>query len=298
VSPVTVKALYANLSFPAATGTPITWTSRVQGGLDGPLQYAFWLNKLGTGWSNPQPYSPGETFSWTPTWGDEGEYWLQVWVRSNGSTATYEHWRSTTTSFRIQRASLHLTTTSLFPVSPIAPVTWVANIADNTVTLEYQFWVYSSSTNTWSLGQDYGASNTFTWIPGTPGSYTVQAWARQAGSTASYEVYRGTNFLQVADGPALMVSLTSSVAFPAQAGTTITWTAAASGGTAQLEYQFWRLDGSSWIMVQDYSTTNSYTWITSSGSVGQHEVQARVRSVGSAQAFESQMSTGVFSIQP
>jgi hypothetical protein len=51
-------------------------------------------------------------------------------------------------------------------------------------------------------------------------------------------------------------------------------------------------------MVQVYSTMNSYTWITSSGDVGQHEIQARVRSTGSVQQFESQMSTGVFSIQP
>jgi hypothetical protein len=298
ITPVTVKALYANLSFPAATGTPITWTSRVQGGLAGPLQYTFWLNKLGAGWSNPQPYSPSETFTWTPTWGEEGEYWLQVWVRSNGSTAFYEHWRSTTSSFKIQRASLHLTTSTLFPVSPIAPVTWTANVPDPTVTLEYQFWVYSSTTNQWSLGQSYGPSNTFTWIPGVPGSYTIQAWARQVGSTATYEVYRGTNFLQVSDGPALMLSLTASVALPAQAGTTITWTAAANGGTALLEYQFWRQDGSNWTMVQDYGPLNSYTWITSSGDVGEHQIQALVRSTGSSEAFESQMYTGVFSIQP
>ena len=65
-----------------------------------------------------------------------------------------------------------------------------------------------------------------------------------------------------------MVSLTSNVALPATAGTTITWTAGATGGTAPLEYQFWRQDSGTWIMVQDYSAMNSYTWITTAAGHG------------------------------
>jgi hypothetical protein len=94
-----------------------------------------------------------------------------------------------------------------------------------------------------------------------------------------------------------MVSLTSNTALPAAAGTTITWTAGATGGTAPLEYQFWRQDGGNWIMVQGYSSQNTYAWITTAGDVGQHAIQARVRSIGSASAYESQLTTGVFSIQ-
>ena len=50
-------------------------------------------------------------------------------------------------------------------------------------------------------------------------------------------------------------------------------------------------------MVQDYSAMNSYAWITTAANVGQHAIQARVRSIGSASAYESQMMTGVFNIQ-
>ena len=103
--------------------------------------------------------------------------------------------------------------------------------------------------------------------------------------------------LAVVSTPAQMVSLTSSVALPASAGTTITWTAGATGGTAPLEYQFWRQNSGTWVMVRDYSPLNSYAWITTAVDVGQHAIQARVRSIGSASAYESQLSTGVFNIQ-
>jgi hypothetical protein len=296
-SPLTVTSLSANAVFPASTGTPITWTVRVQGGTSGPIQYEYWLYSSRNGWRNAQPYGPSETFTWTPVWGDEDDYALQVWVRSNGSTATYDAWAGTP-MFQIQRASLHLTTSSLFPVAPGTQVNWMADVPDPSVTMEYQFWVYASATDAWSLEQAYGAQKTFTWVPLTPGNYAVQAWARQVGSTAFYDLYRGTDLLEVSSGPAQMVSLTSNVALPVAAGTTIVWTAGATGGTAPVEYQFWRQDGSNWVMVQDYSSSNTYTWITSSTDVGQHDVQARVRSTGSSAPYESQMTTGVFSIQP
>ena len=50
-------------------------------------------------------------------------------------------------------------------------------------------------------------------------------------------------------------------------------------------------------MVQDYSARNTFTWATTGTDVGQHAVQARVRSIGSASPYEAQMSTGVFQIK-
>jgi hypothetical protein len=78
----------------------------------------------------------------------------------------------------------------------------------------------------------------------------------------------------------------------------VTWSAAASGGAGPLEYQFRRQDGSNWIVVQAYSSQNRYTWTPSSTDAGQHQVQVRVRTVGSSATFEDQMTSGVFSILP
>ncbi|HEY7285520.1 MAG TPA: hypothetical protein VH497_08765 [Vicinamibacterales bacterium] len=296
-SPLTITSFTTPTMFPASTGTPITWTARVQGGTAGPIQYSFWRYSAATStWTNVQPYSPSETFTWTPTWTDAGDYTLQVWVRSNGSTAAYETYAGTN-MFHIDRATVQVTTSTLFPAAVGTPVTWTAGVGDPSVTMEYQFFVYSSSTSQWTQVQAYSAQKTYLWTPVAVDTYGVQVWARQVGSTVTYDTFASTGMLGIVSAPAQMVSLTTNTVLPAAAGTTIKWTAGATGGTAPLEYQFWRQNGGTWTMVQDYSSQNTYSWITTAGDVGQHAIQARVRSIGSTSAFESQLTTGVFNIQ-
>jgi hypothetical protein len=296
-TPLTITSFSTTTLFPASSGTPIKWTARVKGGTAGPIQYSFWRYSAATaGWTNVQPYGPSETFTWTPTWSDAGDYAIQVWVRSNGVTAAYETYAGTD-MFHINRASAQLTTTTLFPVAVGTPVTWRADVPDPSVSMEYQFFVYASTTAQWAIAQPYSAQKTFVWTPTTVDSYGLQVWARQVGSTVAYDTYTSTGMLGVTSSPAQMVSLTSDKPLPATAGTTVTWTAGATGGTAPLEYQFWRQDGGTWKMVQDYSSQNAYSWITTATDMGQHAIQARVRSIGSAAPYESQLTSGVFNIQ-
>jgi hypothetical protein len=295
-TPITIESLSTPATFPAPTGTPIPWTIRIKGGVTGPVEYSFWMYSTTTGWHNLQPYGPSTTFTWTPALTDAGDWALQVWVRNNGSTAFYDAYTGTGL-FHIYQANLQLTTPTLFPAAVGTTTTWTASIPDPSVTMEYEFWLYDSSSAKWSLARGYSTQNTFSWTPLVTGSYALQAWARHVGSTSLYEVYRSTGLLGVVSQPAQMVSLTSSVTLPAAAGTTITWTAGATGGTAPLEYQFWRQDAGNWIMVQDYSAQNTYTWSTTGTDVGQHAIQARVRSIGNTAAYESQMTTAVFNIQ-
>jgi hypothetical protein len=295
-SPLTVTALTSDVPSPASTGTTIKWTARVMGGLAGPIQYQFSLYSPATGWNVVQPYGPSETFTWTPTWGSEGDYQVGVAVRSNGSTANSESSRVSDT-FTVQRAQMKLTTNALFPVAPGSMVDWTADVADPTANVEYAFWVYSVATGSWSLGKPYGVDRAFRWIPASTGSYYLQAWARRVGSSVSYEVYRSTNELVVSQGPAQLVSLTSNVSLPTTFGTPITWTAAASGGTAgPLQYQFWRWSSTGWVIARDYSPVNSYTWTPTASDVGDHALQVWVRSAGSSVAYESYKSSGIFSI--
>jgi hypothetical protein len=295
-SPLTVTSLTSDVSSPASTGTAIKWTARVQGGMSGPIQYQFSRYSAATGWNVVQPYGPSDTYTWTPAWGSEGDYLVQVDVRSNGSTQASESSRVSDT-FTVQRASMKLTTNSLFPVAPGSMVDWTADIPDPTANFEYEFWVYSVTTASWSLGKTYGPGHAFRWTPASTGSYYIQAWARRVGTSVAYEVYRSTNELVVSQGPAQLVSLTSNVSLPATSGTTITWTAAATGGTAgPLQYQFWMWSSSGWVMVQNYSPLNSYSWTPTGADVGDHALQVWVRSAGSSVAYESYKSSGVFSI--
>jgi hypothetical protein len=294
-TPVVIKSFTASTAFPSTTGTPITFTVRVQGGMAGPLQYVFWLYSATSGWRNGQPWGASETFTWTPTWADQGDFAVQVWVRSNGSTANYEAVLGTPI-FHINRASLQLTTNTLFPAAVGTPITWNADVRDPSVNMEYVFWVYTAATNSWSQGQAYSAQKTFVWQAPATATYAVQVWARQVGSTVAHEMVLSSGMFDVVSAPAQMVSLTSNAPLPAIAGTTITWTAGATGGTAPLEYQFWRQDAGTWTMVQDYSPLNTYTWPTTAADSGQHAVQARVRSIGSTSPYEAQMTSGAFQI--
>jgi len=61
-------------------------------------------------------------------------------------------------------------------------------------------------------------------------------------------------------GPLTITGLTSNLASPQATGTTITFTATASGGQAPYQYKWWVFNGSTWTMVRDWSTTATYTW--------------------------------------
>jgi len=295
-SPLSVVSLDADRSLPQSIGTTITWTARTAGGTSAPLQYKFLRYSAQSGWTVVQDYSTSRTYRWSPTWGDEGSHYLQVWVRNAGSSATYDAWLGTA-KFEVTPASLQLTTATLFPSSPAATVVWKAEVPDATLSLEYAFYVCDMATGTWRLAQAYGASNTFTWTPGTAGTYVLQAWARRTGSSVPYDIWRGTDLLTIGNARAQVKAFTSSTTFPAAVGTPITWSAAASGGhTTGLEYRFLLLNtATGWSVLRDYATSRSVVWTPT--VAGTYAVQVWVRSVGSAETYEDWQGTSYFVIR-
>ncbi len=297
-SPLAITALAADRTLPALVGTAVSWTARTSGGTTGPLEFKFVrYSARAMAWKVVQDYSTSRTYSWTPTWGEDGSYLLQVWARNGGSSASYDAWLPTKT-FEIESAKLQLTTDSVFPVPPAATVLWTASVPDPLLSLEYAFFVYDRSSGTWSSTQPYGPANTFAWTPGRPGSYAVQVWARRTGSTASYEVWRGTEYLVVGSSPAHLTSFTTVTAMPGRAGTSITWSAVASGGTTTaLEYRFVLYSASSgWSVLGEYGAGRNVTWTPE--DAGTYALQVWVRSVGSAAGYEDWRGTGFFEVQP
>jgi len=47
---------------------------------------------------------------------------------------------------------------------------------------------------------------------------------------------------------------------PQRAGTSITFTALASGGKAPYQYRWWVHDGTSWQMLRDWTPSSTLTW--------------------------------------
>jgi hypothetical protein len=234
-----------------------------------------------------------------------GNYYPEIAARSDKA----EWLMSTATSFasttvqRLQSSSVGGTLAPLpltasirantaMPVVEGTTITWTAATSGGTGPFTYQFWRYSSGSG-WSIAQDYSATNTYSWAP-SAGSHAVQVYVRNAGSTATYNSYAESGLFNVTVPRAKLVSLTSNVSFPSAPNVPITFTAVSSGGVAPNQYQFWRFtQGTGWAMVQDYSSTNTYTWYPVAGT---YAVQVWVRGSGSTASYEDYGSSGLFAI--
>jgi RHS repeat-associated protein len=86
--------------------------------------------------------------------------------------------------------------------------------------------------------------------------------------------------------PAILTGFTASHPSPHAAGTTITWTATATGSVMPLEYRFERLDNGSWAVVQAYGASNTYAWTPTASDAGDHAVRVSVRNAGSVADFD------------
>jgi hypothetical protein len=298
-APLRVSSFAVDTSVPTTTGTTMTWTARAQGGTQGPLEYRFVRYSDAKGWEEVQAYSTSNTYTWTPQWGEQGKYHLQVWVRNAGSTAEYDAWKGTT-DFDVRLAALQVSVDKVFPVPPGTPVTLTGTFADPQQAIEYRFVMYDRSTGTWSEARPYGTTNTYTWTPTKTGSFVFEIWARKVGSTAEYDAWRGTDYLPVAIGPAHVVSLKADTSLSVSAGTPITWTAVANGGTVSpIQYRFvLYTEGLGWTELRNWSPSNTLTWTPSGADIGrQHVVQVWVRSYGSAAEYEDWTRTPFFEIR-
>jgi hypothetical protein len=297
-----IGAIEADGALPAPVGTPITFKARATGG-PAPLQYRFYrFNRQTNTWTMLRDYSPVDSITWTPAAGEEGSYNLQVWVRGAGSTAAYDAWRSSDT-FAIAAAPPNIAivkSETSFPAPIGAPITWKVSASGGPGPLQYRFYRLAHSTSTWTLVQDYGPSNSYTWTP-TPsdeGAYVLQAWVRRAGSTEAYDAWASTADFQIANSAAVIRSIWASAGNPILAGAPITWTVAAGGGPGALQYQFWlySISRDSWSMVKDYSTSNTFAWTPGPWDNGTYQLQVAVRQAGSTGSADASVVTTPFDV--
>jgi hypothetical protein len=291
----------ANQTFPAQRGTPITWTASTNAGSLGVL-YQFWRFDNGTGWHLVQDYSASNTYTWTPGGGDVGEHYIQVWMKSTISPSNLDVYAATG-AFSIVTpvpAVQSFESDATFPAALGTSIRWTANVTGGIGPLQYQFWAFKQNEG-WSLIRAYGTSNTVLWTPSTTGTYAVQVWVRNAGSTATYDAWAGSSTFEISTtAPLTVQSLTADSSMPLKVGTVVTWTARASGGTAgPLQYKFWRYNAGTgaWTMLQDWSTARSYVWPVAAGDEGQYSVQVWVRNAGSSAIYDAWAGSPMFNVQ-
>jgi hypothetical protein len=287
--PATAVTLTPSVASPQPVGTSVTFTAAglPQGGS---YEYRFWL-KEGTAWNVVRNYATTATWTWNTTGKAEGTYYVQVDCRAVGSAAAKE--ASKVGSFVLTAPATPATGVTLSP-SPASPqpvgtnVTFTAAGLPQGGSYEYRFWLKEGSA--WSVVRNYATTPTWTWNTSGKGAatYYVQVDCRAVGSTAAKEASRVASYvLTPPPTPATSVSLTPSLPSPRPVGTSITFTAAAlpEGGT--YEYRFWLKEGSVWRVVQNYSTTPTWTWNTAGKAEGTYYVQVDCRAVGSTAPKEA-----------
>jgi hypothetical protein len=304
---LTLTGLTANLSAPQPVGTPITFTATATGG-SAPYQYKWWVFDNNT-WTVMRSWSTSNTWTWTPT-SAGGSIRVAVWVRNAGSTAdAYDNANSNASiPFAVtgnSTPSNGLTITGVTPnLSAPQPVgtavTFTASASGGTAPYQYKWWVFDGST--WTVLQNWTTSTTYTWTPTSANAaYRIGVWARNAGSTAdTYD--NGANVsvpFAIApgapSGALLLTGINANRVSPQRSGTNVTFTAVATGGSGAYQYKWWVFDGTSWTVVQGWSTSNTFTWTTPSFG-GTYRVAVWVRNASSTtDAYDNPASNGSIS---
>ena len=93
----------------------------------------------------------------------------------------------------------------------------------------------------------------FTLLLGASGSSNNTSSSGSGGGTTS----GGTS---TSSGPLTIMPLTSSLASPQSAGTSITFIAGATGGRAPYQFKWLVLKDTTWTVVSNWSSSNAYTW--------------------------------------
>ena len=278
---VSAVTLTANRTSPQAAGTTITWTAAPTGGT-APYQYKWWVYD-GTAWAMAVDWTTTNTFAWTPN--TSGDYYVGVWVRSHGNSANAAEVPHSV-PFSITGASagpvtsVQLTANRTSPQAAGTTITWMATPTGGTAPHQYKWWVFSNGA--WAVAVDWTTTNTFAWTPNASGNYYVGVWVRSAGNAAdAAEVPHSVPFTisgSASSGPVTSVQLTPDRASPQAPGTTITWTAAPTGGVAPHQYKWWIFSNGAWAVAVDWTTNNSFAWTPA--ATGDYYIGVWVKSAG------------------
>jgi len=287
-APVSSVSVSASVPSPQVIGASIAFTA-VAAGTSGSYEYQFVLrNPQGT-WSTARGYNSSNSWIWNTAGLPAGTYVLQVWARNAGTVVSYDAWSGLTFSIAAAPASaVSLTSSVPSPQPSGTTVTFNATATGTAGSYEYQF-VLMNPQGVWSVVRAYSSSSTWSWNTASlsAGTYVLQVWARNAGTTVSYDAWKGLSF-SVSQTPVTAVTLTSNVPSPQTVGGNVTFIATAVGTSGSYEYQFVLKNPQGiWSVVRDYGSINSWTWDTAAAQPGSYMLQVWARNAGATVSYEA-----------
>jgi Tol biopolymer transport system component len=278
----------------SAVNRPVSLTAETIGGDDSRYQFRLGTRSGNTWvWSVLRGYAATPTYTWTPA--AEGSYALVVWARDADSVRTYDVYQSVSHTVT---AALARVTLAIAPKLPQAVGTAVTLTATPTggANVDYQFRAgYKSGTSwVWTVVQPYSPATTARWTPEVARTWSLVVYAREGGSTRTYDVY-GSAALTVYQAPTSVSLVATPVA--GRVGTLATLTATAQG-SASVEYKFrrgLRVNGTLvWTTLRDYAPGNSCPWTPA--APGDYILAVYARGVGSLSAYD-RYKTIIYTVQ-
>jgi hypothetical protein len=259
---------------PGGTGVPATLRATTTG-CTNPL-YRFWIYVPNDGWSVVRDYSSSNSYNWagTPV---AGAYRFEVDTKQQTSAVSYDNW----SIIPYTVSSCNAGTISTNPASPQAHGTSIVvrGAASCPLTPEYRFLV--GQNGRWSVVQPYSTTSTFTWNTTglAVGTYGLEVDARNHGSSDPYDTYAITSFSLTGCTAARLATNKTS---PQPPGTTVVLTASSTCPGAA-EYRF--LVGG--VVVQNYGTSNTFSWNTGGKAFGTYTLEVDVRAAGSGVGYDA-----------
>ena len=286
-----VSALTPDKLSPQVVGATISWTCSASDAEDDPIVYRFFVQPSGGSWSIVQGWSGTNSWSWTPS--VAGTFNVACHVR-DGKHAGVSGWDDHKEAYGYSVLSAPPNNPPV--ISSLTPdkasgsqvvgtaILWTCSASDaENDPILYRFFVRPAG-GSWSVVQDWSASNTWSWTPTSAGSYDIACHVRDgkhhgpSGWDDHKEAY-GYSVLSVPpNNPPVISSLTPDKASGSQVvGATITWTCSATDAESDpIVYRFWnRPNGGAWTMTRDWSA--SYVWVWTPTAAGSYDVACHVR---------------------
>ena len=247
-APLSISSLKANTAS-TTTGNPITWTAAATGGT-GTLKYCFYIYKDTTVVFKGS-YGTAKTCTYTPD--AAGSYSAKVFVKDGSGTVVTKTGGTVTVSATFAVSSLTVNKTN---ASVGDTITWTAAATGGTGMLRYCFYIYNGSTVVQKGA--YSTAKTVSYAPAAAGSWKVKVFVKDGAGTVVSKT-GGAVTVTVPVAPLTISSLKANTA-SAATGSTITWTAAATGGTGALRYCFYIYNGSTLVQKGSYGTAKTVSY--------------------------------------
>jgi hypothetical protein len=257
---------------PQPTGTQVLLTGSAT--CVGAPQYRFMIQPPGGAYAVVRDFDSSTTFTWIGS-GAGGTYGLEL--DAKGASAAPNTMQSVQLSFVLTACSAVTLATS--PASPQTPGTAVVLTATATCPGTPQYRLSIAKPNqSYGVVQDYGSASTYSWnTTGQPlGGYGLRAEVRNVGATTAAEASAGVTYT-LANAACTAPTVTANPASPQGPSTMVTFTATTTTCPSPVYRFYYQTPGAGWTLLQDYSTSRTYTWSTAGAPGGNYNFEIDVR---------------------